>query len=129
MSLDEKIKASLEDEQQQLDKLISNDDGLFKRILGVYTGTMRIWMALSTVLALLLTAGFLFAGYQFYIATGVSEQIFWAVWFIVALIGQIAVKLWIFMEMNRVAQLKEIKRTELTILEAIKKAVSQSANS
>jgi hypothetical protein len=35
---------------------------------------------------------------------------------------QIAIKLWIFMEMNRVAQLKELKRTELVILQAIKRS-------
>lgn len=120
MNLDDKIKASLEAEQQQLDKVISTDDGLFERLSGVYQGSMRWWVLLSSVVAMLLTIGFVYAGYQFFIANNVSDQVFWAVWFIVGLMMQIAIKLWIFMEMNRVAQLKELKRTELVILQAIK---------
>jgi hypothetical protein len=121
MKLDDKIKASLNAEQLQLDKVISTDDGLFERITGVYQGSMRWWVMLSSLIALFLTAGFIYAGFQFYIADNVSEQVFWAVWFVVGLMMQVAIKLWIFMEMNRVAQLKELKRTELVILQAIKR--------
>ncbi|TMP76752.1 DUF6768 family protein, partial [Pseudoalteromonas sp. S983] len=64
MKLGDKIKASLNAEQQQLDKVISTDDGLFERITGVYQGSMRWWVMLSSVIALFLTAGFIYAGFQ-----------------------------------------------------------------
>ena len=119
MKLEEQIKVSLNAEQQKLDKVICTNDGLFDRIAGVYQGHMRWWVMLSSVIALLLTVGFIYAGFQFYKAGSVSELVFWAVWFIVGLIMQISIKIWIFMEMNRVTQLKELKRTELVILQAI----------
>ncbi|BBN81604.1 hypothetical protein PA25_15890 [Pseudoalteromonas sp. A25] len=119
MNIDKKIKESLIAEQQHLDSIISSDQGLFGRLSDIYQGSMRLWVIISTLAGLLITIGFVYAGYQFVIATTPSLQIFWAVWFIVGLISQIAIKLWLFMEMNRIALLKEVKRSELNILSAI----------
>ncbi|MGB1291572.1 MAG: DUF6768 family protein [Pseudoalteromonas sp.] len=44
-----------------------------------------------------------------------AEQLFWAVCFVSSLMMQIAIKLWLFMEMNRQSIMKEIKRSELEI--------------
>ncbi|MBD1584231.1 DUF6768 family protein [Pseudoalteromonas sp. S16_S37] len=119
MNIDDKIKASLVAEQQHLDTIISHDKGLFNRLTDIYQGSMRIWVIVSSIAALIITVGFVYAGYQFCIATTVTLQVFWGVWFIVGLMSQIAIKLWLFMEMNRVALLKEIKRSELNILAAL----------
>ncbi|NOU49115.1 hypothetical protein HG263_00930 [Pseudoalteromonas sp. JBTF-M23] len=119
MNIDEKIKASLTTEQHHLDTIMSDDRSLFNRLSDIYQGSMRVWVILSSIAALIITFGFVYAGYQFCIATTVSLQVFWGVWFIVGLLSQIAIKLWLFMEMNRVALLKEIKRSELNILSAM----------
>ncbi len=121
MNIDEQIKHSLQAEQQQLDQVISHEAGLFSRLGDAYQGSMRRWMWLSTLLAILLSIGFLYAGYRFFVAVEVSEQLFWALCFVVGLMMQMTVKLWMFMEMNRTALLKEIKRSELNILQAIQK--------
>ncbi|WP_199883002.1 DUF6768 family protein [Pseudoalteromonas sp. T1lg75] len=116
MNLEQQIKSELAQERQQLDGILSRDEGLFARLGQTYQGSMRRWVWLSTLLALIATAAFIYCGYRFYIATEVGDQIFWAVWFIVGLMVQIAVKLWIFMEMNRNSIIREIKRTEYLLL-------------
>ena len=128
MSIDQKIKASLQQEQQHVDQridtILSKDDGLFARLGATYQGGMQRWMWFSTLLAVLLSAAFIYAGYRFFVATNVSDQVFWAVWFIVGLMMQIAVKLWMFMEMNRTSIIREIKRTESLIMSQDKKATN-----
>ena len=122
MNIDEQIKATMQQEQQQIDTILSHDEGLFARLGNTYQGAMQRWMWFSTLLAVLLSIGFIYAGYCFFVADSVSDQIFWAVWFIVGLMMQIAVKLWMFMEMNRTSIIREIKRTESLILASHKKA-------
>ncbi|WP_105200351.1 MULTISPECIES: DUF6768 family protein [unclassified Pseudoalteromonas] len=125
MNLEQQIKSELAQERQQLDGILSRDEGLFARLGQTYQGSMRFWVWFSTLLALIATAAFIYCGYRFYIATEVGAQIFWAVWFIVGLMVQIAVKLWIFMEMNRNSIIREIKRTEYLLLERSHKKATE----
>ncbi|MBQ4845382.1 DUF6768 family protein [Pseudoalteromonas sp. MMG005] len=120
MNIDEKIKASLEAEQQQLDQVI-DDKGLFTMLSNVYQGSMRRWVLVSSLVALLVSIGFIYAAYRFTVTDVLSEQVFWGVWFIAGLLVQIAIKLWIFMEMNRISTLKEIKRSELNIMRLVER--------
>ncbi|GAP76845.1 hypothetical protein W04_3417 [Pseudoalteromonas sp. SW0106-04] len=126
MSVEQQIKASLHSEQAQLDQILSREQGLFNRLGHIYNGSMRRWVWLSTLLALLATAAFIYAGYRFYMATVINEQVFWGVWFIAGLLVQIAIKLWLFMEMNRTSILREIKRSELNLQSAA--AASQQSS-
>ena len=112
MNLDEKIKQSLQAEQYNLESILESDPGLFKQLSGVYNGNMRRWTILGTFFAFILTAIFILSAYQFFNS---EQQLFWAVCFVSSLMMQIAIKLWLFMEMNRQSIIKEIKRSELEI--------------
>ncbi|MDQ9093214.1 hypothetical protein RC083_16680 [Pseudoalteromonas haloplanktis] len=114
MNLDEKIKQSLQAEQHNLESVLESDSGLFKQLNGIYQGSMRRWAILGTMLAFILTAAFIISAYQFFNS---DQQLLWAVCFVSSLMMQIAVKLWLFMEMNRQSIIKEIKRSELEIRE------------
>ncbi|TMN72644.1 hypothetical protein CWB85_06475 [Pseudoalteromonas sp. S1727] len=116
MNLDEKIKQSLQAEQHNLESVLESDSGLFKQLNGIYQGSMRRWTILGTMLAFILTAAFIISAYQFFNS---DQQLLWAVCFVSSLMMQIAVKLWLFMEMNRQSIIKEIKRSELEIKEML----------
>ncbi|CAM3753181.1 MULTISPECIES: DUF6768 family protein [Pseudoalteromonas] len=116
MNLDEKIKQSLQAEQHNLESVLESDSGLFKQLSGIYQGSMRRWTILGTMLAFILTAAFIISAYQFFNS---DQQLLWAVCFVSSLMMQIAVKLWLFMEMNRQSIIKEIKRSELEIKEML----------
>lgn len=115
MNLDEKIKQSLQAEQHDLESVLETDSGLFKQFTGIYRGKMRSWTVLGTMLAFILTAIFILSAYQYFNAEQIAQQLFWAVCFVSSLMMQIAVKLWLFMEMNRQSIIKEIKRSEFEI--------------
>ncbi|NNG43154.1 hypothetical protein HJP15_09535 [Pseudoalteromonas sp. NEC-BIFX-2020_002] len=112
MNIDEKIKHSLQAEQHNLESILESDPGLFKQLIGIYKGKMRLWTILGTFFAFIFTAIFILSAYQFFNS---EQQLFWAVCFVSSLMMQIAIKLWLFMEMNRQSIMKEIKRSELEI--------------
>ncbi|MFY8329012.1 DUF6768 family protein [Pseudoalteromonas sp. ZZD1] len=112
MNFDEKIKQSLQVEQHNLESILESDPSLFKQLTGLYKGKMRLWTILGTFFAFILTAIFILSAYQFFNS---EQQLFWAVCFVSSLMMQIAIKLWLFMEMNRQSITKEIKRSELEI--------------
>lgn len=117
MNIDQKIQQALQQQASQVDELMVKDTGLFTRLIQAYQGQAGRWMWLVTLVGLLLTAGILWCGYQFCVAESVHRQIFYGVWLLVALILQSAVKIWSFMEINRLSVTREIKRVEVLLSE------------
>lgn len=115
MSVDKNLNREPEQESQVLDAILADEPGLLGRFSGTFKTSMRLWMVWVVIATILASACLLFSGYQFYIANEISSQIFWGVWFIVSLIIQAMLKLWTFMEMNRVSNARELKRIELSL--------------
>lgn len=76
---------------------------------------MKWWVLAVNMFALIFTAVFVWCGYQFWIATSVDDRIFWGVGFIAGLQVQIALKMWLFMEMGRSSTIREVKRVEIEL--------------
>lgn len=118
MSLDDKITQALENEVKRLEPLLLDNKGLFSRLLPIYRGGMRRWVWLINGLAFL-TAGLMFwSGYEFFSAGQSESQIFWGMCLIVSLQMQVAMKNWLFMEMNRMSVMREIKRLEIALIQS-----------
>ncbi|CCQ10512.1 hypothetical protein PALB_13790 [Pseudoalteromonas luteoviolacea B = ATCC 29581] len=122
MNIDKQIQDALNQENEQMKGILSIDDGLFTMLGQTYQSRMRFWIVYATALALIISIAFLYCGYQFYIATDVTDKVFWGVWFMVGLMMQIATKLWIFMEMNRQSILREIAHLEHRLTISLKSA-------
>ncbi|MCG7534991.1 DUF6768 family protein [Pseudoalteromonas sp. OOF1S-7] len=116
MNLDKEISKALQQEQAEMAPILAEEKGLFTMLGNVYQGNTRFWVILASISALMITLGFVYSGYRFYIATSVMDQVFWAVWFIAGLVVQIATKLWIFMEMNRQSVLREINALAMRLI-------------
>lgn len=114
-NIDDDIKKSLVQEANRLDEILQQEPGLFERIGNSFKGNMKKWMILTFVLTLVVTAVFLYCAYLFIIATNVDDRIFWGVWFIVSFIIQVALKQWSYMEINRCATIREVKRIEVAV--------------
>ena len=115
MNIDEKIKRELEQENPDLDSILIDDEGLFERISGSFQGGMRRWVILIYLVAVIVGTLFLWAGYRFFIAEELHNQIFWGVCFVAAMNMQGFIKQWIFMETNRNSIMREIKRVEISV--------------
>ena len=115
MNLDEKISQSLKQEAREIDQLMSQDDGLFAMLGGIFKGSMRGWVVVVNLFVLGFTGLFVWCGYQAWIAQTVDDRLFWGIGFIAALQVQIALKMWLFMEMGRNSTIREVKRVEIEL--------------
>ncbi|MFT4993734.1 MAG: hypothetical protein ACI965_000755 [Paraglaciecola sp.] len=116
MSIDDKISQALKAESAQVDQLLAQDNkGLFDMLFATWRGGMERWVLLVNVFVLLATVLLFGAGYQFWIAELLERQVFWGVVFLATAQVQISLKMWLFMEMNRMSTIREIKRVEIAI--------------
>ena len=116
MNIDDKISQALAQESKEIDKLIAEENSsLFGMLFATWRGGMRYWVLLMNVVAFLFTVLLFYCGYQFWIAQISTQQIFWGVAFIAVLQVQISLKMWLFMEMNRMSMVREIKRVEIAV--------------
>ena len=115
MNLDDKIKEALKMDTEKADILLSKEDGLVSQLVGIFRGHMMIWNMFGLVLALFTTVLMCWSGYHFFTSDGLDERVFYGVITLVTWTGTIGIKVWFWLEMNRNANHREIKRLELAI--------------
>ncbi len=121
MNIDEKIKKELEQEALEIDKILAQEGtGLFSMIVNSFKGNMKRWFIIANAVTILATVGLLYCGYHFFTVVQ-EQQHFWGILFVISLQAQIALKQWIFSEINRTSTIREIKRLELSVNELTEK--------
>ncbi|MGJ8682596.1 DUF6768 family protein [Paraglaciecola sp.] len=115
MNIDEKIKRELNEQSSEIDEILAEEKGIMDFVVGSYRSSLKIWFIIVNVGIAIMTGVFIWAGYEFFNAGNVSDQIFWGVCFLTAFIVQVAGKQWIWAEMSRSSLIREIKRVELTL--------------
>lgn len=115
MNIDQRIKQELEQDAADIDRIVGSDPGLAGMLAGSLRTGMRRWVILGNVLALAATVVIVWAGYRFFTADAVDTMLRWGVVLLLAMQLQIAVKQWLWMEMQRASTLREIKRVEVAV--------------
>ena len=115
MNIDEQIKKELGEQAKAMDSIIIEQSGLLLMLKQSFTGGMRFWMVFAHVITLVLTVVMFWSGYRFFIAESMQQQLFWGVCCLAAIQAQIALKQWIFAEVNRSSLMREIKRVEVCL--------------
>ncbi len=116
MDIDKKIKEELESEAKQLDQILVQQDGIFTMLANAYKGALGGWVILVSIIALVVTGFIVWAGYEFFfVESTITHKLHWAVVLIIALVAQVSLKMWTFMEMNRQSTMRELKRIEIAI--------------
>ncbi|MCZ6871626.1 MAG: hypothetical protein O7G84_19180 [Gammaproteobacteria bacterium] len=115
MNIDERIKRELESTAAEIDRIIIQDDGLFEKLTGIFEGSHRFLEAVAVFYTFVFAVAAFISAYFFYTAGGLEQQLFWGVVFLTTLLVSATIKLWTFMQMNKVSTLREIKRVELAI--------------
>jgi hypothetical protein len=114
-TLDDDIRKVLAEGESIYD--LDREEGVFRQMAGIFRGKMR-WMAIvATIETIVFMVLIVLAAIEFFQADDTKWQIFYAT--CVVLLGMLLllVKLWGWMQMNRYAIQREIKRLELRILE------------
>ena len=91
--------------------------GLFKLLHGAYQGGLAIWLSLANILILAATGLFLWCGYQFFTVETSNELIFWGLCTVTAILVQIALKQWVWLEIARSSIVQEIQELKARLPE------------
>lgn len=113
--LDDDIRRALAQTEPGYD--LDREEGVFREMLGLFHGKQR-WMAIvATLYSIVGTILGVLAGIQFFRTDEVRWQIFYATAVLLMFMLVMLVKVWGWMQMNRYALQREIKRLELRTLE------------
>ena len=111
--LDEKIMQSLNDEDAALLQTQMNELGVFDALAETFKGKHRFINVFGFILAFAMFGLVVYFGINFFTVDHVIEKLNWLAGFLASLIALAMLKLWFWMEMNRVSLLRDIKRIEL----------------
>lgn len=112
--INEKILRTLQ-EEVRVDQPSEDQLTIFGMLWRSFRGPFR-WMAAVVVLLVIIFSGLaLYCGYMMLNAPSVDLRINWLAGLIIAFVVVVVLRLWFFMEMNRLSVLREIKRLELQV--------------
>jgi hypothetical protein len=113
--LDRAIRQSLSAEDAELLDRLGADQALHRQVLATFEGQLR-WLNVAGWLA-----GFVLFGaasvmaWRFLSATEVEDMLRWGAASAVALAGLALIKVWFWMELQKNAVMREVKRLELQV--------------
>lgn len=118
--LDARLKERLTSQAAELDKLMAKDDDLTSMLKGGFKTGLKKIMMLHYIVAISLTVVIFYSGYEYFFIDA-NDKAFWGMVLLISFQAQVATKLWIWLEMNRWSQIKEIKRLQLYLEQMIVK--------
>ena len=108
--LDNKIRAALQDDAS------ATDQNLAEEVISVFRGRHRWMHGIIVVVTLVLVVLAFWAGFRFYNADVVREQLLWGGLALAALLAISFMKVWFWLEMHTNRILREVKRVELLFI-------------
>jgi hypothetical protein len=113
--LGSRLKATLHEDDRALLQELDTEPGMFQMMGGVMRGRMRRWVVLMMVFALVIQGVFFWSAYKLFTAETALIAMQWGVVTLWCGMAVAAIKIWYWMEMNKYAMLREIKRVEVQI--------------
>ncbi len=113
--LDKKIREALRKEDAELFEDFGGEQSMFDMVMETFRGRHR-WMAMLGVFwTLVFMVLFILAAIKFFNAEANRDMLMWAAACIVCMSAVSMMKVWYWMELNKNAVTREIKRLELQI--------------
>jgi len=115
MNLDDKIKQALKVDAEEIELLMTKEKGLFEQLFAIFKGNRRHWNVFGMILAVLTAITMFWSFYHFILANNLDDRIFWGVISLALWTGNMGLKVWFWLEMNRNSTSREIKRLEIAV--------------
>ena len=113
--LDDKIREALRKEDAELFEEFGAEPSMYEMVMETFRGRYR-WMAFVAVFwTLVFIVLFILAGIRFFNAESTKDILMWAAACVVCWSAVFMMKVWYWMELNKNALTREIKRLELQI--------------
>lgn len=113
-AIDDLIKETLTQEEAKFYEGLE-EQGVFQMVWGLFRGKNKWIMLLMNIVTLVFFALFIYCVVQFFNAEETKELIKWSIGAIMFLLGVSMLKVFAWMQMDKNALLREIKRLELQV--------------
>lgn len=114
-SFDDRIHAGLSRDDESFLSDLEGNRGLFTQLGATFTGPMKYWTAIVTVVTFLVFLAAIWCGWQAFQAEATKLVVLWTGAALAAFLAVGLMKMWIFMRMNHLGTLREIKLLELRV--------------
>ena len=114
-NLDDEIRAALRAEDAELFAEYGGELGVMESLKESFRGTWRFHTVGVWVFTLVLLGIAIWTAVRFFEATTVQAQVAWAAGFLYSTLMIMAMKVWYWMQLNKIALIHEIKRVELEL--------------
>lgn len=113
--LDKRIFEALKEEDREVLKSYSEEAGLFELVGASFKGKQRFFSIGIWILNPIILGAAIYCGLQFFSADSTQYQMAWMAGFLLSFISIGQLKVWYWMELNKITMLREIKRLELQV--------------
>lgn len=114
-NIDQVIRNALQEEDKALFDQLDSDMNLQQMAIVAYQGKLRWIAVLATFWAFVTFVLAVYCAWQYFQVTDLHTAMAWAAGFGIAMMSTAMLKLYIFMEINKSAVLREVKRVELQL--------------
>ena len=111
--IDQRIRDALSDEDRALFE--QGEPGLRDLVLETFRGRLRFFTWVSWIMTLVLFGLQVFSAVRYFGVEALEDKVMWATLFLFFAMGVGMLKIWLFMQMDKAAVLREIKRLELQV--------------
>ena len=113
--IDRMIREALRDRDAELLEQAGGEQAIHQTVIDVFRSKSR-WLVIGSMLATLgLVILAVFAAMEFYSASATRDMLVWGAVCFYCLTGILGMKIWFWLEMSKVAVLREVKRLELQV--------------
>ena len=113
--LDRKIREALREEDAELFDDVGGEPSMFEMVMETFRGRHRWLVALMVWWSLVFFALAIVTGVKFFTTEDSRDMLLWALGFLFCMSAVSMMKIWFWMELNKNAVTREIKRLELQI--------------
>jgi hypothetical protein len=113
--IDEEIRRTLSGEDAKLLARFATDPGLVRQVLDLFGGNLRWISAAGWVAGLALFGAGAYFWWRFVHAEELRHMLLWMAPAVLCFLGLALVKIWFWLELQKNAVLREVKRLELQV--------------
>jgi hypothetical protein len=114
-SIDDRIRQSMSSDDQALLARIDADDTIYREVIATFQGRLR-WLNIgASIVGFTLFGVALFCAWRFIAQTDPRSMILWGAGTGLAVAGLSMIKIWFWMEIQKNAIVRELKRVELQV--------------
>ncbi len=126
--IDRKIRQALQAQDAELFDKIGGEPGVHEMVIDSFRGRLRWLVVLAAVWGTAFLALAVVCAVQFFRANTIRGMLAWATGCVLCIVYVMAMKVWYWMELNKNAVTREVKRLELEIARLAIRLPGQTVN-